>query len=137
MMASQQAIASIRQATAPEHYDQVFSAHGTIMIFFVAMTSYRPDEFCGAAAARRARRGFSTLNAVSLWLNAAAILLVNLSLVVGSSAERVVVVSASSELKYSPEWASIIIYGPCRSPVSARFDGRQFRDNDSQYRAPA
>jgi len=23
--------------SAPEHYDQIFSAHGTIMIFFVAM----------------------------------------------------------------------------------------------------
>ena len=41
MMRSQQAIAVGALAMGilpPEHYDQVFSAHGTIMIFFVAMT---------------------------------------------------------------------------------------------------
>ncbi|HUO12879.1 MAG TPA: cbb3-type cytochrome c oxidase subunit I, partial [Caulobacteraceae bacterium] len=38
MMRSQQAIAFHSQGyLPPEHYDQVFSAHGTIMIFFVAM----------------------------------------------------------------------------------------------------
>src|SRR5271167_1140176 len=38
MMRSQQAIAFHSQGyLPPAHYDQVFSAHGTIMIFFVAM----------------------------------------------------------------------------------------------------
>ena len=38
MMRSQQAIAFHSQGyLSPDHYDQVFSAHGTIMIFFVAM----------------------------------------------------------------------------------------------------
>src|ERR1700738_5533285 len=38
MMRSQQAIAFQSQGyLSPDHYDQVFSAHGTIMIFFVAM----------------------------------------------------------------------------------------------------
>src|SRR3954465_13776673 len=38
MMRSQQAIAYHSQGyLPPEHYNQVFSAHGTIMIFFVAM----------------------------------------------------------------------------------------------------
>jgi cytochrome o ubiquinol oxidase subunit 1 len=38
MMRSQLALARARQGyLPPEHYDQIFSAHGTIMIFFVAM----------------------------------------------------------------------------------------------------
>ena len=38
MMRSQQALAfNAPGYLPPEHYDQVFSAHGTIMIFFVAM----------------------------------------------------------------------------------------------------
>src|ERR1700748_1165798 len=39
MMRSQQALAAGHAAgyLPPEHYDQIFSAHGTIMIFFVAM----------------------------------------------------------------------------------------------------
>ncbi|HVH80446.1 MAG TPA: cbb3-type cytochrome c oxidase subunit I, partial [Stellaceae bacterium] len=39
MMRSQQAIAigDAQGYLPPDHYDQIFSAHGTIMIFFVAM----------------------------------------------------------------------------------------------------
>jgi len=39
MMRAQQALAAGHAAgyLPPEHYDQIFSAHGTIMIFFVAM----------------------------------------------------------------------------------------------------
>ena len=38
MMRSQQAVAMGSAGyLPPEHYDQIFSAHGTIMIFFVAM----------------------------------------------------------------------------------------------------
>src|SRR6202162_1559 len=39
LMRSQQALAAGHAAgyLPPEHYDQIFSAHGTIMIFFVAM----------------------------------------------------------------------------------------------------
>ena len=41
----------------PEHYDQIFSAHGTIMIFFVRHAVHdRADELRRAAPARRARR---------------------------------------------------------------------------------
>src|ERR1700754_2479237 len=40
LMRVQQAIAAggARGYLPPEHFDQIFSAHGTIMIFFVAMT---------------------------------------------------------------------------------------------------
>ena len=38
MMRSQQALAFQSPGyLPPEHYDQIFSAHGTLMIFFVAM----------------------------------------------------------------------------------------------------
>src|SRR5271156_6144613 len=39
MMRTQQAVAAgtAQGYLPPEHYDQIFSAHGTIMIFFVAM----------------------------------------------------------------------------------------------------
>ena len=39
MMRSQQAIAvgNAQGYLPPDHYDQIFSAHGSIMIFFVAM----------------------------------------------------------------------------------------------------
>src|ERR1700682_3292613 len=60
MMRTQQALAFHGQGyLPPDHYDQVFSAHGTIMIFFVAMPFMWADELCGAAAARRPRRRLS------------------------------------------------------------------------------
>ena len=59
MMRAQQAVAvgGAQGYLPPEHYDQIFSAHGTIMIFFVAMPFVIGlDEHRRAAAARRARR---------------------------------------------------------------------------------
>ena len=59
MMRSQQALAAggAQGYLPPEHYDQIFSAHGTIMIFFVGhAVRDRADELRRAAAARRARR---------------------------------------------------------------------------------
>ena len=55
MMRSQQAIAvgDAQGYLPPDHYDQIFSAHGTIMIFFVAMPFVIGlDELCRAVAAR-------------------------------------------------------------------------------------
>ena len=60
MMRLQQAIAFGDNAgyLPPHHYDQIFTAHGVIMIFFVAMPLVTgPHELRGAAADRRARRG--------------------------------------------------------------------------------
>ena len=63
MMRTQQAMALHSQGfLPPEHYDQVFSAHGTIMIFFVAMTfMIGLMNFAVPLAARRARRRLSHL----------------------------------------------------------------------------
>ena len=88
MMRSQQALAF--QAPGylpPEHYDQIFSAHGTIMIFFVAMPLVVGLMNFAVPLQLGVRDvAFPTLNSVSFWLTATGVLLVNLSLVVGEFA---------------------------------------------------
>ncbi len=85
MMRSQQALAFHAHGfLPPEHYDQVFSAHGTIMIFFVSMPfmiglmNYVVPLQLGVRDV-----AFPTLNSVAFWLTATGALLVNVSLVVG------------------------------------------------------
>src|SRR5580698_55798 len=72
----------------PEHFDQIFSAHGTIMIFFMAMP-FMIGLMNFAVPLQLGIRdvAFPTLNSVSLWLTASGILLVNISLVVGEFAK--------------------------------------------------
>src|SRR6187397_854540 len=89
MMRSQQAIAAggAQGYLPPEHYDQIFSAHGSIMIFFVAMplvigliNIVMPLQLGIRDVA------FPVLNSVSFWLTATGALLINASLVVGNFA---------------------------------------------------
>jgi cytochrome o ubiquinol oxidase subunit 1 len=86
MMRSQQAIA-VGQSQGylpPEHYDQVFSAHGTIMIFFMAMPFIIGlMNFVLPLQLGVRDVAFPTMNSVSFWLTASGVLLVNVSLVVG------------------------------------------------------
>ncbi len=85
-MRSQQALASSNAHgfLPPEHYDQIFSAHGTIMIFFMAMPfvvglmNFVVPLQIGARDV-----AFPVLNSVSFWLTAAGALLINLSLGIG------------------------------------------------------
>jgi cytochrome o ubiquinol oxidase subunit 1 len=71
----------------PEHYDQIFSAHGTIMIFFVAMPLVIGFmNFVVPLQLGVRDVAFPTLNNVSFWLNASGALLVNLSLFLGEFA---------------------------------------------------
>ena len=73
MMRSQQAVAFDSQGyLPPDHFNQVFSSHGTIMIFFVAMpflvglmNIVVPQQIGARDVA------FPFMNAVSLWLTAA------------------------------------------------------------------
>src|SRR5215470_7848090 len=74
MMRTQQALAAggAQGYLPPEHFDQIFSAHGTIMIFFMAM----PFVIGLMNVAVPLQLGirdvaFPTLNSVSLWLTAA------------------------------------------------------------------
>src|SRR6476660_4546069 len=106
MMRSQQAMAFHSQGyLPPEHYNQIFSAHGTIMIFFVGMPFVIGlMNFVVPLQLGVRDVAFPTLNSVSLWLNAAGALLVNISLVVGEFARTGwLPFPPLSELTYSPE----------------------------------
>jgi cytochrome o ubiquinol oxidase subunit 1 len=89
MMRSQQALAFRSPGyLPPDHYNQIFSAHGTLMIFFVAM----PFVIGLANIIVPLQLGvrdvaFPTLNSVSFWLTATGALLINISLVVGEFAK--------------------------------------------------
>jgi cytochrome o ubiquinol oxidase subunit I len=105
MMRSQQAMAFHAAGyLPPEHYDQIFSAHGTIMIFFVAMPFVIGlMNFVVPLQLGVRDVAFPTLNSVSFWLNAAGALLVNLSLVIGEFARTGwLPYPPLSELTYSP-----------------------------------
>src|SRR5262249_389088 len=85
MMRSQQVLAF--QAPGylpPEHYDQIFSAHGTLMILFVAMPFMIGLMNIVVPLQLGVRDvAFPTLNSVSFWLTATGALLINLSLLIG------------------------------------------------------
>jgi cytochrome o ubiquinol oxidase subunit 1 len=86
MMRLQQAIAfgGSEGYLPPHHYDQIFSAHGTIMIFFVAiplvvgLINYVMPLQIGARDV-----AFPFLNNLSFWLTVAGAMLVMISLFVG------------------------------------------------------
>jgi cytochrome o ubiquinol oxidase subunit 1 len=106
MMRGQQAMAyNSLGYLPPEHFDQVFSAHGTIMIFFVAMPFVIGlMNFVVPLQLGVRDVAFPTLNSVSLWLNASGVLLVNLSLFLGMySRAGWLAYPPLSELKFSPD----------------------------------
>ena len=88
MMRSQQALAYNSPGyLPPEHYNQVFSAHGAIMIFFGAMPFVIGlMNFVVPLQLGVRDVAFPTLNSVGFWLTASGALLVNISLVVGEFA---------------------------------------------------
>jgi len=87
-----------------EHYDQIFTAHGVIMIFFMAM----PFMFGLINIVLPLQIGardvaFPYLNSLSLWLTVAAASLINISLVVGDfAATGWLAYPPLSEITYSP-----------------------------------
>src|SRR6476620_3310553 len=105
MMRSQQAIAyNAPGYLPPEHYNQICSAHGTLMIFFVAMPFVIGlMNFVVPLQLGVRDVAFPTLNSVGFWLTATGALLVNVSLVVGEFAR-------TGWLPYPP--LSGIIYSP-------------------------
>ena len=105
MMRSQQALALHSGGyLPPEHYDQVFSAHGTIMIFFVAMPfMIGLMNFVVPLQLGVRDVAFPTLNSVGFWLTATGALLVNMSLVLGEFQRTGwLPYPPLSELRYSP-----------------------------------
>jgi cytochrome o ubiquinol oxidase subunit 1 len=105
MMRSQQALAFRSPGyLPPEHYDQIFSAHGTLMIFFVAMPFVIGlMNFVVPLQLGIRDVAFPTLNSVGFWLTATGALLVNISLLVGEFSRATwLAYPPLSELKYSP-----------------------------------
>src|SRR5450755_3420386 len=105
MMRSQQALAFHAPGyLPPDHYDQIFSAHGTIMIFFVAMPFVIGlMNFVLPLQLGVRDVAFPTLNSVSFWLTAVGVLLTNISLFVGEFAKTGwVAYPPLSELQFSP-----------------------------------
>jgi cytochrome o ubiquinol oxidase subunit 1 len=106
MMRAQQAVSvgSNHGFLSSDHFQQIFSAHGTIMIFFVAMglmfgliNLVLPLQIGARDVA------FPFLNSLAFWLFVAGMVLVNLSLVVGQfSAAGWLAYPPLSELQYSP-----------------------------------
>ncbi|SHO61488.1 cytochrome bo3 quinol oxidase subunit 1 apoprotein [Pseudoxanthobacter soli DSM 19599] len=89
MMRSQLMLASNGGAgyLPPEHYDQVFTAHGVIMIFFMAMPYVIGLMNVVVPLQIGARDvAFPYLNSLSFWLTVSGAILVNLSLGVGEFA---------------------------------------------------
>jgi cytochrome o ubiquinol oxidase subunit 1 len=88
MMRAQQAISYRSDGyLPPEHFNQIFSAHGTIMIFFVAMPFVIGlMNFVVPLQLGVRDVAFPTLNSVGFWLTATGALLVNVSLVIGEFA---------------------------------------------------
>jgi cytochrome o ubiquinol oxidase subunit 1 len=106
MMRAQQAIAANDAAgyLPPEHYDQIFTAHGVIMIFFVAtplivglMNVVVPLQIGARDVA------FPFVNSLSFWLSAVGAALVMASMFVGDfAATGWVAYPPLSGIEYSP-----------------------------------
>ncbi|NEU97487.1 cytochrome o ubiquinol oxidase subunit I [Bradyrhizobium uaiense] len=106
MMRTQQAVAAggAQGYLPPEHFDQIFSAHGTIMIFFVAMPLVIGLMNFAIPLQLGARDvAFPTMNSISFWLTASGVLLTNVSLAVGEFAKTGwFAYPPLSELQFSP-----------------------------------
>ena len=106
LLRAQQSLA-VGPANGPlsaDHFQQIFSAHGTIMIFFVAMglmfgllNLIVPLQIGARDVA------FPFLNSTSFWLYVAGVILINLSLIAGDfAATGWLAYPPLSELAYSP-----------------------------------
>ena len=106
MMRAQQslAIGASQGYLPPEHYNQIFSAHGTIMIFFVAMPFVIGFmNFVVPLQLGVRDVAFPTMNNVSFWLTSSGALLINLSLILGEFARTGwLAYPPLSEMEFSP-----------------------------------
>ena len=111
MMRAQQAMATVDGVgfLPPHHYDQIFTAHGTIMIFFVAMAlvtglmNYIVPLQIGARDV-----AFPFLNNFSFWMTTAGAILVMVSLFVGEFSTSGWL--ALSNLGHNPEGVGLDYY---------------------------
>ncbi len=106
LMRAQQAL-SVGQATGivdSEHFQQIFSAHGSIMIFFVAMgVMFGIINLVLPLMIGARDVAFPFLNSVSFWLFAAGAALINVSLIIGDfSTAGWLAYPPLSGIEYSP-----------------------------------
>ncbi len=104
MMRLQQALGPGHGFLATDHYQQIFTSHGTIMIFFVAMgIMFGLINLIVPLQIGARDVAFPFLNSVSFWLYVVGVILINLSLVVGQfAATGWLAYPPLSELFYSP-----------------------------------
>lgn len=105
MMRGQQALASGSSGyLSADHFQQVFTAHGSIMIFFVAMgVVFGAINLIVPLQIGARDVAFPKLNSISFWLFAAGMIIINAPLVVGEfSAAGWLAYPPLSELQYSP-----------------------------------
>lgn len=106
MLRAQQAVSvgSHHGFLSADHFQQIFSAHGTMMIFFVAMgLMFGLINLIVPLQIGARDVAFPFLNSISFWLFAAGFMLINVSLVVGEfSAAGWLAYPPLSELQYSP-----------------------------------
>ena len=141
MMRTQQAIAvgDAQGYLPPEHYDQIFSAHGTIMIFFVAMPLVIGLMNFAVPLQLGVRDvAFPVLNSVSFWLTATGALLINVSLVIGNFARTGWMgYPPLSGLAFSPDvGVDYYLWSLQISGIGTLADRHQFRDHDPQIARP-
>jgi len=123
----------------PEHYNQIFSAHGTIMIFFVAMPfvvglmNFVVPMQIGARDV-----AFPFLNNFSFWMTVSGAMLVMISLFVGDfSRAGWLAMAPLSELKYSPDvGVDYYIWGLQIAGVGTLLSGINFIVTIVKMRAP-
>ena len=140
MMRVQQAIAvNAPGYLTPDHFQQIFSSHGTIMVFFMGMPflfglmNYIVPLQIGARDV-----AFPVLNAISLWLTAAGAALVMASLVIGVfSTGGWTGYPPYTELSYSPDvgvdyWIMALLV----SGVGTTLSGINFVVTIDNLRAP-
>ena len=140
MMRGQQAVAAGNQGfLPPDHYDQFFSEHGVIMIFFMAMPLMVGLMNIAVPLQIGARDvAFPFLNSVSLWFLVAGALLLNVSLGLGNFARAGwLAYPPLSELKYSPDVGmNYYLWALQLSGFSTLFTGINFFVTIIRMRAP-
>ena len=141
MMRSQQAVAvgASHGYLPPHHFDQIFTAHGTIMIFFMAMPfmvglmNVAVPQQIGARDV-----AFPFMNSASLWLTVTSAMLVMVSLGIGDfSRAGWPGYPPLTELKYSPDsGVDYWIWAIQLSGVGTLLTGINFLATIMKMRAP-
>src|SRR5712672_137260 len=141
MMRAQQAVAAggAQGYLPPEHFNQIFSAHGTIMIFFMAMPFVIGlMNFVVPLQLGVRDVAFPVLNSVSFWLTALGALVMNVALVIGSFARTGWMgYPPLSELAFSPdEGVDYYLWSLQISGIGTLLTGVNFVTTILKLRAP-